>query len=117
MRIEGRQNGMIDNVPKGWLCPVCGRVYAPSVKQCSHCGEPVQAEKTEKPVMVKSGFVDVGRKCHKCGGPLLWHENIILTTYTPQYEYWCSQCGDVHYETVSENAQCSTGGASMTIEV
>lgn len=21
----------------GWVCPKCGRVYAPSVKECYHC--------------------------------------------------------------------------------
>lgn len=24
---------------KGWVCPVCGRVYAPSVSECSECNK------------------------------------------------------------------------------
>lgn len=25
--------------PKGWICPKCGRVYAPSTPMCSYCGK------------------------------------------------------------------------------
>ena len=25
--------------PKGWVCPKCGRVYAPSTPMCWYCGE------------------------------------------------------------------------------
>ena len=24
--------------PKGWVCPKCGRVYAPSIPMCWYCG-------------------------------------------------------------------------------
>ena len=23
--------------PKGWVCPKCGAVWAPSVRECEHC--------------------------------------------------------------------------------
>lgn len=25
-------------VPTGWVCPKCGRVYAPTCPACFHCG-------------------------------------------------------------------------------
>lgn len=27
----------IDNLPMGWVCPKCGKVYAPDVKECFTC--------------------------------------------------------------------------------
>lgn len=27
----------METVEQGWICPLCGRVYAPSVKECYHC--------------------------------------------------------------------------------
>jgi len=24
-------------VPKGWVCPKCGRVYSPTTSMCSYC--------------------------------------------------------------------------------
>lgn len=29
----------------GWICPKCGRVYAPTVKECPNCN-PKQAQET-----------------------------------------------------------------------
>lgn len=26
----------MSNIQQGWQCPVCGKVYAPSVKECSN---------------------------------------------------------------------------------
>lgn len=26
------------NVPQGWQCPVCKRVYSPTVPMCYYCG-------------------------------------------------------------------------------
>ena len=31
----------IFNLNTGWKCPECGRVYAPSVKECHHCNSKV----------------------------------------------------------------------------
>lgn len=28
-----------DKERKGWVCPVCGRVYAPSVSECTECNK------------------------------------------------------------------------------
>jgi uncharacterized OB-fold protein len=30
---------------QGWICPGCGRCYAPSVTECRHCGVSDAAEK------------------------------------------------------------------------
>lgn len=29
-------------IPQGWVCPVCGRVYAPSESMCLYCWNGVQ---------------------------------------------------------------------------
>lgn len=29
------------NVPKGWSCPNCNRVYSPSITQCGHCNKEI----------------------------------------------------------------------------
>ena len=29
---------MSKNETKGWICPKCGRVYAPGVDKCQYCG-------------------------------------------------------------------------------
>lgn len=26
-------------VPQGWQCPICKRVYSPSMPMCNYCGE------------------------------------------------------------------------------
>ena len=31
---------MSKNETKGWICPKCGRVYAPWVDKCQYCGSP-----------------------------------------------------------------------------
>lgn len=36
--------------------------------------------------------------CPKCGGGMCKHENIILTSNPPQYEYQCNKCGNVEYQ-------------------
>ena len=43
---EGGGGGMaygLYSIPpqQGWQCPVCGRVYAPWMSECSHCGNSV----------------------------------------------------------------------------
>lgn len=30
---------IFSDVPLGWKCPVCSHVYAPSVNECSRCGD------------------------------------------------------------------------------
>ena len=34
--------------PSGWICPKCGRVYAPWVKECEACN-PVKVAPTPEP--------------------------------------------------------------------
>jgi len=38
----------MDNMPpqQGWQCPVCGRVYAPWMSECTHCGNEVSTVTT-----------------------------------------------------------------------
>ena len=36
--------------------------------------------------------------CPKCGGGMCRHENIVLTSNPPQYEYQCNKCGNVEYQ-------------------
>lgn len=36
--------------------------------------------------------------CPKCGGGMCKHENIILTSNPPQYEYQCNKCSYVEYQ-------------------
>ena len=30
---------MSKNETKGWICPKCGRVYAPWIDKCQYCGQ------------------------------------------------------------------------------
>lgn len=32
----------MNNIPKGWQCPVCGRVYAPHIPSCHSCNMPIE---------------------------------------------------------------------------
>lgn len=53
---------MYDNftyVPQGWQCPVCKRVYAPSMSYCTSCGE---QKVTVTNVTVKDGEEDFWKK-------------------------------------------------------
>lgn len=36
--------------------------------------------------------------CPKCGGGMCRHENIVLTSNPPQYEYQCNKCSHVEYQ-------------------
>ena len=31
----------------GWVCPKCGRVYAPQVTLCAYCNKKIKKEKKE----------------------------------------------------------------------
>jgi ribosomal protein S27E len=31
---------LIFAAPQGWQCPVCGKVWAPSMISCPHCNQP-----------------------------------------------------------------------------
>lgn len=41
------------NTNKGWICPKCGRVYAPYMPECQHCNEAliVTSEFDEKEII------------------------------------------------------------------
>lgn len=32
-------NSKISNMNNGWVCPKCGRVYAPYIPECWHCNK------------------------------------------------------------------------------
>ena len=35
-----KETFMYENiVPQGWQCPICKRVYSPSMPMCNYCGE------------------------------------------------------------------------------
>ena len=93
------ENGpeMVVSVLKGWQCPVCGRVYAPFMPMCSHCGKD---ETTNEVKAGADGWVDVFRTCGKCGGKMQWHKDIMLTLLPAKWEYRCVKCGNVEYEEI-----------------
>ena len=35
---------MIEHIPQGWQCPVCGRVYSPTSPMCLYCHKPTRNE-------------------------------------------------------------------------
>ena len=99
---------MVVGVPKGWQCPVCGRVYAPWVCECTRCGGVligVDIGKCDDATAINAmpnadGWVDVFRKCRKCGGRMQWHKDIVLTSLPAKWEYRCKACGNVEYEEI-----------------
>lgn len=34
-------NPGVEQSPQGWQCPLCHRVYAPFVKECDRCNQPI----------------------------------------------------------------------------
>ena len=81
---------MVVRVPRGWQCPVCGRVYAPFMPMCSHCGK---NETTNEFKAGADGWVDVFRTCGECGGKMQWHNDIALTSLPAEWEYRCKVAG------------------------
>ena len=37
--ITAPYNGGAGSLRYGWVCPKCGKVYAPDVKECEHCNQ------------------------------------------------------------------------------
>lgn len=101
---------MVVSVPKGWLCPVCGRVYAPVVMECLHCGKDGGPHPSQPAAVPPSPsgeglgecgeWVDVFRTCGKCGGRMQWHKDVVLTSLPAKWEYRCKACGNVEYEEI-----------------
>ena len=93
---------------QGWQCPVCGKVYAPWVSECTRCGGVLIGVATGKgddatainAMPNADGWVDVFRKCRKCGGDMQWAANIVLLSYPAKWVYRCKKCGNIEYETV-----------------
>lgn len=40
-------------------------------------------------------YVPVNAACSNCGGQLYRNTSIVLTSYPPQHQYWCPQCGNI----------------------
>ena len=92
---------MVVSVPRGWQCPVCGRVYAPFMPMCSHCGGvTVGVDIGKGDMTVLTEWLDVFRTCGKCGGRMQWHKDIALTSRPAKWEYRCVKCGNVEYEEI-----------------
>ena len=47
-------NTMIDNndIPQGWQCPICKRVYSPTTLMCMYCG------REEQTIVTSTGIID-----------------------------------------------------------
>ena len=61
----------------GWKCPGCGRCYAPSVPECSRCGQPGETSTTYTIVTDRCScalplrlYDTGGMKCGHCGKPI-----------------------------------------------
>ena len=52
-----------DHLPLGWICPRCGHVWAPDVRECTCAPEP-EADNEPQPGKVYIGFVPAGRLLH-----------------------------------------------------
>lgn len=48
-------------------------------------------------------FKPVDAKCSKCGGQLYINDSVVLTSYPPQYQYYCKVCGNVETSMISLN--------------
>ena len=45
----------------------------------------------------------VNAACSKCGEPLYINDAVCLTSYPPQYQYYCKACGNVETSRVRLN--------------
>lgn len=48
-------------------------------------------------------FRPVNAKCSKCGSQLYINDSVVLTSYPPQYQYYCKDCGNVETSTIKLN--------------
>lgn len=51
---------------QGWVCPKCGKVYAPWVSECSRCGVEKEIKSTPKLVPTVYGWSNVPSSCQLC---------------------------------------------------
>ena len=42
-------------------------------------------------------WVDTDFECPDCGGIMQKHQNVVLASYPPKYEYKCKKCGKIRY--------------------
>ena len=45
----------------------------------------------------------VNAKCSKCGAQLYINDSVVLTSYPPQYQYYCKACGNVETSAIRLN--------------
>ena len=74
------------NVPQGWECPKCKRVYAPSMMMCSYCPENIKPFTTTgtSTTYMHSFSSDTPSptaktKCNLCGKEKWEHHEITYT--------------------------------------
>lgn len=90
-----------DLAPKGWICPKCGRVYAPSQPLCLYCGgdDEVTVSTTYSAYTSAKAFINyAGIKCHQC----IYHTNDDECTH-PHWQ------NDSMHPTAMEFDYCSYG--------
>ena len=45
-------------------------------------------------------YKPVDAACSKCGSQLYINDMVVLTSYPPQYQYICKECGNVETSTI-----------------
>lgn len=59
----------------GWICPKCGKVYSPSVNECSACNEGAKEKKAAYPEPFRVGPFpwQMEDSARPFGPPLVWY--------------------------------------------
>lgn len=50
-----------------------------------------------------NSYRPVNAKCSKCGAQLYINDSVVLTSYPPQYQYYCKACGNVETSMIRVN--------------
>ena len=54
------------------------------------------------------------KKCPNCGSDMIVDNNIVLTSYPPQYKYVCPKCGEVANDWVIYNGNFNADDMTTT---
>ncbi len=64
----------------------------------------IEAESTDNGFFESyNWYRPVNAKCSKCGGQLYINDSVVLTSYPPQYQYYCKDCGNVENSRIRLN--------------